>query len=200
MGSYIGMGLVYNGIPENGLESELKNVVNFLISHNGSINNIKFSKDRHGNEWTETIIDNKENENFYSYLSNGYFGQLHLICNILSIQKLNVYIRIEKNKNFFGLLLDISEEELIGTASIEDIGKITDNIIEFLNELYGFTVFAYAFCDNEAEIQYSPIEFQSQSLNEDIYSIVAIPDLENKNKLKIIKSNWHIDGLTTRII
>ncbi len=194
MGSYIGIGLVYNGTGDR-LERELRNVVNYIISHDGSINSFKFSKDEEGNEWEEDSLDNKGVNNFYSSLCNGYFGQLHMICNILSIQKLNVCIRVEKAKNYFGLLLDIGEEELIGIGSSKIINKITDKIIEFLNELYEVSAFEYAICDNEAEIQYSPIEFQA--LSEEVYSIVALP-VEDKENLKIIKSSWHIDGLTTR--
>ncbi len=195
MGSYIGIGLIYDDIPRDRLEGELRNVVNYLISYDGSINSIKFSKDENGNEWVEDSLNNKSVEDFYSSLCKGYFGQLHMICNILGIQKLNVCIRVEKAKNYFGLLLDISEEELIGVSSSENINRITNKIIEFLHELYEASVFEYAFCDNEAEIQYSPIEFQS--LSEKVYSIVALPD-EDKKNLKIIKSSWHIDGLTTR--
>jgi|LSQX01.3.fsa_nt_gb hypothetical protein len=195
MGSYIGIGLVYDDIPGDRLERELRNIVNYLVSYDGSINSIKFSKDEDGNEWVEDSLNNKSVEDFYSSLCNGYFGQLHMICNILGIQKLNVCIRVEKTKNYFGLLLDISEEELIGVSSSENINRITDKIIVFLNELYEVSVFEYALCDNEAEIQYSPTEFQS--LSEEVYSIVVLPD-EDKKNLKIIKSSWHIDGLTTR--
>lgn len=197
MGSYIGIGLVYNNTDIE-LEKELRNVVNYLISQNGSIKSIKFSKDEDGNEWVEEIPGNNlDKENFYSLLANGYFGQLQVKCNILSIQNLNIDIRIEKSdKNYFGLLLDIDEHELIGARSGENIYRTTEKIIGFLNDLYKISVFGYALCDNEAEIQYSPLEFQS--LNEKVYSIVALPDIEDKKKLNIIKSNWHIDGLTTR--
>lgn len=199
MGSYIGIGLVYN-ISENRLEKELRSLVNYLICREGSIESIRFSKDEDGNEWVEERLKNNiDIEELYLPLVNGYFGQLHIVCNILNMQKLNVYLRIDKvDKNYFGLLLDISEEELIGKSSIENINKVTDRIVRLLKELYEFSSFNYAFCDNEAEIQYSPIEFQS--LNEKVYSIAALPTTEDRKKLKIIKSGWHIDGLTTRMI
>lgn len=199
MGSYIGIGFVYN-IIEDGLEKELRNLVNYLIRREGSIESIKFSKDEDGNEWVEERLKNNiDIEEFYSLLANGYFGQLHAVCNILNIQKLNVYIRIDKvDKNYFGLLLDISEEELIEESSVENINKVTDRIIGLLNDLYEVSGFNYAFCDNEAEIQYSPIEFQS--IDEKVYSIVALPTTGEGKKLLIIKSGWHIDGLTTRMI
>lgn len=198
MGSYIGIGLVYN-ISESGLEKELRNLVNYLICREAIIESIKFSKDEDGNEWVEESLKNNiDIENFYSLLANGFFGQLHVVCNILNIQNLNVYIRIEKvDKDYFGLLLDINEEELIGENSVENINRVTNRIIGLLNDLFEVSVFDYAFCDNEAEIQYSPIEFQS--LNEKVYSIVALSTTEDKKKLKIIKSDWHIDGLSTRI-
>lgn len=195
MGSYIGIGLVYNDIQGDRLEKELKNVINYLISHDGNINSIKYSKDDDGNEWVEDSLDNKCVDDFYSSLCNGYFGELHIFSNILNVQKLNVYLRVEKAKKYFGLLLDISEEELIGVNSSENINRITDKIIEFLNELYKSSVFEYAICDNEVEIQYSPEEFKS--ISEAVYSIVALPE-KNRESLKIIKSSWHIDGLTTR--
>jgi hypothetical protein len=195
MGSYIGVGLIYNGISGDRVEKELKNVVNCLISHDGKINKVKFSKDWDGNEWVEDILDNKCINDFYSSLCNGYFGELHIICNILNVHKLNVCLRVKKEKKYFGLLLDIDEEELIGVHSSENIDKITDKVIEFLNELYKTSVFEYAICDNEVEIQYSPEEFQS--ISEAVYSIAALPE-KNRKSLKIIKSSWHIDGLTIR--
>ncbi|ACL77062.1 Imm64 family immunity protein [Ruminiclostridium cellulolyticum] len=195
MGSYIGIGFVYNGMSGERVEIELKNIVNFLISHNGNINSIKFSKDEYGNVWIQDSLNNKCIDDFYSSLCNGYFGELHITCSILSVQNLNVCIRIEKAKKYFGLLLDISEEELIGVNSSENINRITEEIIEFFNELYKASVFEYAICDNEAEIQYSPEEFQS--IGEAVYSIAALPE-KNKKSLKIIKNSWHIDGLTAR--
>lgn len=199
MGSYIGIGLVYN-ISENGLENEMRNLVNYLILRNGSIKDIKFSNDKDGNEWVEESLKNNiDIEDLYSPLANGFFGQLHVVCNILNIKNLNVYIRIEKvDKSYFGILLDLSEEELLGKNSGGNIERVTDSIIKLLNDLYKVSVFDYAFCDNEAEIQYSPMEFKNS--NEKFYSIVAIPTTEYTKKLRIIKSDWNIDGITTRII
>ena len=99
-----------------------------MIYREESIKSIKFSKDEDGNEWVEhSLKNNIDIEDFYSRLANGYFGQLLVICNILNIQKLNVYIRIEKvDKNYFGLLLDISEEKLIGVSSVENINRVTE--------------------------------------------------------------------------
>ncbi|MFF2158113.1 Imm64 family immunity protein [Paenibacillus chitinolyticus] len=52
--------------------------------------------------------------------------------------------------------------------------------------------FNYAFCDHEAQIEFSPREFKPER-----YSLSFWPDLSN-GELKIAKSSWHINGLTER--
>ncbi|WP_254634950.1 Imm64 family immunity protein [Paenibacillus sp. GbtcB18] len=52
--------------------------------------------------------------------------------------------------------------------------------------------FDYAFCDHEAQIEFSPREFKPER-----YSRSFWPDLSN-GELKIAKSSWHINGLTER--
>jgi len=199
MGSYIGIGLVYNIDLQNRIELELKNIANYLVSHEGRITNFKYSKDEEGIEWVEkSFISNLEIERIYNKISNNYFGEIEVEVSILSIEKLKIRIAVRKVDNYyFGILLDILEEELIGVGSKKKLNTITNNIVLLLEELYVVSNYDYAFCDNEAEIQYSPHEFQS--LNKKVYSIVALPIREEK-KVRIEKSNWNIDGLTDRIM
>lgn len=200
MGSYIGIVLVYNNSSQNKIECELRTVIRYLIFHEGNITNTKYSKDKDGIKWVEDSFTNGlEIEKVSSLLSKNYFGQLNVICNILNMKKLNICVTMKNtDKNYFGILLDIAEDDLMGVISNENIDIITERIIYLLKDLYEVSDFDYAFCDNEAEILYSPSEFQS--LNEKVYSVVALPIIKGEKKIVIVKSNWNIDGLTTRTI
>ena len=198
MGSYIGIGIVYNSHLEDSCKRELRQVLNYLNNQEGSIKSIKFSTNVAGNEWIEhSLINSLEIEDFYTPLINGYYGQIHIVCNVFSLQKVNVYLRIERVDNsYFGLLIDIQEKELLTDNSVVSMSDMEEKIVEFITNLYKTSIFEYAFCDNEAEIQYSPEELQLY--NNTAYSIVVLPSVKNKGELSIIKSNWHIDGLSTR--
>ena len=161
---------------------------------------MKISKDIDGEEWIEydSLVGIKTDD-ICNILAENYYGQVEIKSNLLRHKNLMITIRVEKEENeeYFGFLLDISEEALIKTNSVSEMNNITDEIEEFIQEFYKHSPYEYAFCDNEAEIQYSPIEFKK--IKKSIYSIVAIPFLEsNSSKVNIIRSNWNIDGLTSR--
>jgi hypothetical protein len=198
MSSYIGIGFVYKGNCCVKLEKELRNVVNYLLSLNGVVKSIKFSNDKDGNLWiNESQTTLFDRNNFLELLANGYYGELNMTCDLFELYNVFICIRIYKDENhFFGLLFDIEEQVLIPEESIKMMDITTEKIIDFINRIYQFSSYDYAFCDHNADIQYSPEEFTSFEKN--IYSVVAIPSREDKRIIQITKSNWHIDGLTYR--
>ncbi len=198
MGSYISIGLVYDKLDLERVKIELENLTAYLITELGSVKRVKVSKDVDGEEWIEyNTLENYQISEMCGLLSKHFYGQLSLMCNYLGLDNFEVTIRIEKEEDYFGFLLDVREAELIKTGCLEEINSITEKIITFIKDLRNVLVYDYAFCDNEAEIKYSPREFGE--LKNDVYSIVIIPSFTEKEKsYNIIKSNWNIDGLTIR--
>lgn len=198
MGSYISIGFVYDKLDLGQVKVELEKLTTYLITELDSIKNMKFSKDMDGEEWVEySSFNNYQISDLCSLLAEHYFGQLNLECNLFELDNLEVTIRVEKEQDYYGFLLDMSETELIKTGDLEEIDDITEKIINFVTDLHKALIYDYAFCDNEAEIQHSPREFKE--LKNAVYSIVVIPTFEKQEKsFNVIKSNWHIDGLTIR--
>lgn len=198
MGSYISIGLIYGNLEIIYLKNKLENLLNYLIDESFNIESMKVCKDTDGEEWIEyNSIKKDQISKLYDLLGKYYYGQLRLKCNVLGLENVEVTIRIEKEEDYFGFLLDLSEAELIKLGSQEELNNLTEKIINFITDMYKSLEFDYAFCDNEAEIKYSPAEFKE--LKNDIYSIVVIPLLDKyEQSFDIIKSNWHIDGLSIR--
>ncbi|ODM24753.1 hypothetical protein A7W90_00130 [Clostridium sp. Bc-iso-3] len=200
MGSNISIGFVYTGIAQEQIKNELNNIFSYLLSHNTRMVKMKVSKDIDGEEWIEyDMLDTHKKDDVISLLAEYYFGQIEVYSNLIGCNNLKLIIRIEKepDKDYFGFLLDISEAQLLKNNSIDEIKKVTDNIVSFMTDIYGYSGYDYAICDNEAEIEYSPEEYMN--IQDDIYSISIIPNRNNEStEFNIIKSSWNIDGLTSR--
>src|SRR3990167_2447588 len=194
MGSYIGIGFVYDTVSRSRIEKILESIVRYLLSKNGKITYIKFSKDKDGNQWTEITIDNNaEMELFYEKITKGYYGQINLLCDLFNKTGIKTILRINNlHDNYFDFLLDIPEEQIIETHSTSYLNLITEKIIRFMLDAYRLTNFDYAVCDNEVEIKYSPTEIKL--MNKKLYSIALFPS-EDK-KVRVFTSDCHIDGLT----
>ncbi|MBB6401912.1 hypothetical protein HNP92_001217 [Methanococcus maripaludis] len=78
--------------------------------------------------------------------------------------------------------------------SKEEIEEVTNVLISKIIEIYNYSKYSYAFCDQEAEISDFPLNFEKLRDN---YSILIIPD--QSFKFNILKSNWNIDGMTARV-
>lgn len=200
MGSNISIGFIYERFTQERIVKELGNIIKYLFVHDIRITKMKVSKDIDGEDWIEyDSINTFQLDSVFSMLAEYYYGQLEVSSNVLGCNNLAITIRVEKEaeKDYFGFLLDISEEELIKFNSIDEINKVTERIIDFIIDIHSCSGYDYAICDNEAEIQYSPAEFGN--LAKAIYSIAIIPSItNNSNVLKVIKSSWNIDGLTSR--
>lgn len=198
MGSYISIGLVYDGLVLEQARIQLKNLISHIISDLNAVKGIKMSRDISGKEWIGYNYNNKcKIDDLCRLLIENYYGQLNLKCNLFGLNQLNITVHIEKEQDYFGFLLDISESELLKTGDLEEINNMTEKIIDFILDLHTTLTYDYAFCDNEAEFQYSPREFRR--LKSAVYSIAVIPSIgKQENSFDVIKSNWHINGLTTR--
>ena len=190
MGSRISIGLVYEC---NNMIESLEKLIKLLISDNGYIKGFKVSKDEEGNKWIENFDTTTSiSDEVYSCLTLGFYGQINLVSDIINLKHKDIVLNIERHSDYYGFLIDIEESSLIDEDSIIDIATSIINLISdnFMNLRYD-----YAFCDNEAEIEYSLQEILSN--NNDIYCLLFIPNFV-ENKIEVKKSNWLLDGLTKR--
>ncbi len=198
MGSSTNIGFVYGSDSRSFAEVELSNMIHYLLSKNGKVLSQKYSKDLDGDGWVES------NEVVYllqkdtlSQLVNNYYGQIKIACDLLGKKGLVLDVLFKKlNQTCFGILLDISDEQILDSTHHDSLDRITDKIVELMECIYSISHFDYAFCDNEAQIEYSLSDFVS--LGKPVYSVIVLPNEISRSKLQITKSNWHIDGLTPR--
>lgn len=190
MGSYIGIGLVFNNKSNSKKKSALQMILKYFTSKNGKLLNAKFSEDEDGDDWKDI-----ENIKLYEVdnLLNKYYLNINLICDILN--KKNVMVRAyyeNLNENVSGLLLDFEEQLFMNDYPDEEIGEITNKFINLMADIYNVVEYDYALCDQEAIIEYTLDDIEKAKKK---YSVLLIP---RNNKMEIIKNSWNIDGLTDR--
>lgn len=189
MGSNINVGLVYDS--SRAIGTHLENLIELLNENRGHIVYVKFCEDSDGERWIQQNSPNIDTT-ILEKLTQSYYGQINLLIDLFQLKDLNVEIKIEKSEEFFGLLLSFREDDILSDYLKESLDTITDRILKFVAEIYPILQFDYAFCDHEAEIEFSPKEFNAER-----YSLSFLPDLST-GKLNVLKSNWHINGLTER--
>lgn len=207
MGSYISIGLtygivrrsanlIYDDLTIDKIEKELKKLIEYFLDSDGIIKNIKYSEDLEGEKWKEI---NSSSPFFpkdcYKSFSRGFYGEIAVHAGVLKGEGVDLIMRLEKQSEFFGFLLDIKEEDILETHSKEEIEYVTEELIATMMRIYKYSKYDYAFCDHEAEFKYSLLSLKK--LEENTYSIVVIPN-SNNNLFTVIKSDWNIDGLTGR--
>jgi hypothetical protein len=207
MGSYISIGLtygiekfedlVYDNPTLDRVIQELRNLIEYFMNHNGAIKEIKYSEDIDGENWIEINPSSFFScRNCYKNFCSGYFGEIILHSDVLISKGLDCIVRLYKENDFFGFLLDLQEEDILisKSYSIEEIDYMTKELISIMINLYSYSKYDYAFCDHEANFKHSPQNIEI--IKEYVYSIVIIPRFDNN--FTIIKSDWNIDGHTAR--
>lgn len=198
MGSYITTGIIFDGIETTSIKRKITDLIIYLSNRSECYKSVKASKDIEGNEWIEFKFEELDNvREAYEFVSEGYFGQIDLMTSRFTSNEILVSVRVEKEVDYFGILLDIAEDDFLKSSESVILNAKDNLIIKFLEELYEVLEFKYAFCDNEAEIKFSPNEIQH--LNREVYSILLIPsDSKLNGKINVVKSNWYLNGLTSR--
>lgn len=166
-------------------------MLELFVENNGHFRSVKFCEDNDGESWIELDYPNMDTT-FIKKMAKSYYVQIQSCIDLFQMEQLKIEIRIEKYDEFFGLLLLFNEDEILPNYSIESLEKITNTIINFILEVHPVLKFDYAFCDHEAEVEYSPKEFKPEK-----YSLSFLPNLTN-GVLGVRKSSWHINGLTER--
>lgn len=164
-------------------------LLNSLQKYKCIILRLTYSEDIDGEKWVE--MDNPDiDSEAIGRLSDYYFGEIQVKINAFEKIELSTSIKVEKSEDYFGILLSFQENILLPSYNLEIIEAVTNQITEFVKTIYEDTKFSYAFCDHEAEFQYSTTDFKPEK-----YSISYLPE---DGTLRVIKSNWHINGLTER--
>ncbi|BCN29440.1 Imm64 family immunity protein [Anaeromicropila herbilytica] len=194
MGSYISVGFIYDKISIDNIKNKMKSLIDFIVSKKGEIKRAKICKDIYGDEWIEyELNDNTQIDNMLVLLAEHYFGQIEIETNLFDLMNLDITVHVEKEEGYFGFILDISESAFY-KDSLNMVNSYTDKFIDLMKKFYKCSAYNYAFCDNEAEIKYSPLAFRN--LNKRVYSLAILP--VHNNNLRVIKSEWNIDGITNR--
>lgn len=207
MGAYISIGLsygikksenlAYNEATMEKVEQELIKLIELFLDSNGTIKNARYSEDIDGDSWKEVDLSTSFSfKDYYKVFSSGYYGEILVYSELINEKKLECTIRLNKETEFFGFLLDIKEQDLLDGKNYpdENIGYVTEELIATMYRIYSYSKYDYAFCDLEAQFHYSPEIFKY--LEEYVYSIAMIPNSDSN--LTVIKSNWNIDGHTAR--
>lgn len=188
MGSKISIGLVYEIGELKSKVEVLGSVINSLMNSNG-VQGYKYSKDTFGEEWVQSDVNpNLSDEVLKSIISN-YYSELTISTNEFFKGSHTVILRVENEDDYFGMLIDL-EEESVKTAGYD---VVETKVIEFLSREFNVSKYAYAFCENEGEIELSPVEVNTSDA--ELFSVLMKPD---GGIVKIYKSSWKLDGISKR--
>lgn len=194
MGSYVSIGFVYEKNREKELVEQLEKIIGFLKIKNEDIKRIKYCEDDFGEIECEVNLNDivyHKNE-ILKKIVDYFYGEIEFFVDIFEMKKLKMILRIEKEDDLCGITLDIEESDLIHEHTVSNINIVTEKIIDFMIQVNTYLNYDYAVCDNELELKYSPEIIKN--MKELKYSVLIIFD----GKLKVMKSNWNIDGLTQR--
>lgn len=179
----LNIGLVYRN--EKNIEKEFQHIVDFLKKRELIIVEWRVSLDKNGDKW----VEKKDQDVDVALLTKYYYGEIiGYITNFVGFQEIPMRISVQQEEDFYGYVLHLDGERLNGLA----IDTIEQKIITWVTNLSNFTSFDYAFCDYDSEIEYAP---QKQKNINKSYSVLFWPE---KEKMKIIKNSWKIDGFTER--
>lgn len=198
MGSYITTGFVFNGTDIEIIKRKLEAMIRCLSDGRETYKLVKASKDEDGDNWIEFKFEELNDiQEGYTFAAEYYFGQIDLTSSFFTSNDISVSVRVEKESDYFGILVDIVEEDLLKSNEVVVLNMADEQMIKAMCELHKVLNYDYAFCDNEAELQYSPKEFRC--LDGDVYSIIAVSNNSEFGSMpKVYKSHWNINGLTSR--
>ncbi|PJN88875.1 Imm64 family immunity protein [Bacillus sp. mrc49] len=188
MTNILSVGMVYDHSFDK--SEELQSIIQYFLNLKSDIFSIKVNMDEDGENWLESHRNEKNFLLDYTLLTEHFFGEILMHLNdFWSLNNLFLTLRLVKEEDFFGYILEFDLEQLLNQYSLDVINEL---IIDLVIDIYGITTFRYAFCDHDSEIEYSP----SYKELVKVYSILMLP--REKNGFDVIKNNWQIDGFTER--
>lgn len=193
MSGKISVGVVYE--KSKSITEHLNKVLTFLENDGGMSKKAKFSVDEDGKTWTRIAGEELNDLNIINSLVKGFNGEVLLdYFAVTGHEAIELTLRIINEDMYFGFIMDFEEAVVIPRYSLHGFERM---IVQILRNMYNVSRYDYAFCDHEAEIEYSPSEFCK--LKEDVYSLYVLPvKLGESQNLLVNESSWAIDGLTLR--
>ncbi|MGG1312691.1 Imm64 family immunity protein [Cohnella laeviribosi] len=188
MSSTVNIGFIYDNKIEF-FSEKLYKIINYFISDNGKIKSMKYATNEEGANWIEQINGVYELDSLVPLITN-YYGEVVIDSGSLFSNVKKIYMNLEKNEDYLGVIISLQENEIIPDYSVEVLENASEFVISIVKEIYQITSFRYAFCDHEAEIIFP--------LDMDKYSLVFIPNSNDKD-ITVKKNKWYINGLTERI-
>ncbi|WZU00994.1 Imm64 family immunity protein [Erysipelothrix sp. D19-032] len=191
MSNYLSVGFVYSKMNK---EEELNSIMKLIREKSWELSSLKYSEDSKGNKWTElnnNITDFDVSDAFF----NKFFSIRSFCKSVDESKTMNFALTYEElSKDNFGFLIQIDASQVYKFGNVESLKKTEIDIIELVECLYKVSKYSYVFSDDEAEIEYTVEQINSET--DFKYSILILPKDENSVEIKM--APWTLDGLTTR--
>lgn len=191
MSSFLSIGFVFE--KNQNIEEIFSEFLSYIIT-DGELQTISYSIDDEGNEWHKETIKLCSINKIVSLMINNFFGKINVKTIHLFKKVTNIDISIFKfSQGDFGFLIEIDIKQLFEVGNKKELESYSSIIINFCKLCFDKIKYRYAFCDHEANIEYTWDEFNK--INKNIYSISVIPQNE---KFIVNLADWEIDGLSHR--
>ncbi|MDX8290487.1 Imm64 family immunity protein [Metabacillus indicus] len=183
MGGFFSIGIVYSGIMN---VHRIEELIKYLKeNYNACSLSLEYSMNENGEYWEET---NQVITCTVERFSRSYYGIMNLKVVFLGLDGLNLMIEKIISKHFFGFLLCFRNDEIfLNKMDKEDI-KIS--VINELIRMGESLDFSYAIAGLDAEIEYSPDEFNS------FKHLHSLSIINNHDHYEIRHGEFQLDGIS----
>lgn len=192
MGAYITTGFVYD--VHVAMNKQAKELLLYIKEQGAHIERIKYNHDEEGEQWTDIIRPDSEQVNrLLSAVDEVFYSEIHFASFQLGGISMPVVLRFEKETDYKGIIWDC-EEEAFAQAGLQNAAQIEQWIETLVQNAARHLTFAYAFADQEAEIEYSPPAFAA--LEDSPYALTFVRQTDSH--IVIRKNTWRVDGMSAR--
>lgn len=176
-------------------ESKLLSLISLLIEKLSSLR-FKYIKDESGEHWVDEQVDFKKLESILSEYNGMFYLTIDITGSLLNIDIECFSIDVFREKEFNSIRITIPWYELFENNHKNWSGQLlSDEIIRILAIIYKETKYSYAICGNEAEADYSPVEFKRRIEN-GAWEYDTICVLPKESKLEVYKGEYGVDGMS----
>ncbi|MFT9846964.1 Imm64 family immunity protein [Aneurinibacillus sp. REN35] len=135
----------------------------------------------------------KEQGRLLSAVDEVFYSEIHFASFQLDEISIPAVLRFEKEADYKGIIWDC-EEGVFAQAGLQNAAQIEQWIETLVQNAAQRLTFAYAFADQEAEIEHSPAAFAA--LEDSPYALTFARQTDNH--IIIRKNTWRVDGMSAR--
>lgn len=177
------------------LKNNFSSLLNYFLNNSIGFSSLHISNDEEGfngidyNNPNQTFLENimdKSPDFYYLKLSfnNFPFGNLFI----------DGLLKIEKHENsYYSFGFEFEEVDILSNYDVDSLESVEKNIINTIEKIGENINWDYAFANQEAEVQFSPEQFEKETNAQ-----YAIEITNSESGLKISKSTWYVNGITER--